>query len=216
MSDLKIDFLCFLYVAAEVFAGFLLGRYAGWKSEYVRKFIHILTSFIIIPAELYIKNPVYRLLVPFLFILINSFAVLTGLTGTLGLGRKGRKAGLVIYPVSVTVLVLLEICGVISPSSAICGTLIMGLGDGMAAVAGKLLGKHGYRVYGRYDKSLEGSLAMAFFTAAVLLTFTRMSILRALAVSLLVTLIENFSPSCVDNISVPVLSALLAELFSRL
>ncbi len=216
MSDFLIAVLCFLYVTAEVFAGFLLSHCAHWKSEYVRKFIHILTSFIIIPAEYCIENPVYRIAVPVLFIFINAFAVATDMIKGLGMKDKRRNLGLVLYPVSVSGVVLLEILGIITPESAVTGVLVMGLGDGLAAVVGTKWGRHGYTVYGKYHKSIEGSLAMAAVTAACALCFTKMSLPYALLLALIMSLVENLSPSTVDNVSVPFAAALLSELFSTL
>ncbi len=215
MSDIQICMLCFLYVTAEVFAGFLLSRYARWKSEYVRKFIHILTSLIIVPCEYSIQSPYWRPLVPAAFILINAFAVLSGLIGPLGIKDPKRNIGLVLYPVSVTAVVILESSGVISPSSAICGVLIMGCGDGSAAVVGTLCGKHGYTVYGKYHKSLEGSLAMAVVASAVVLIFTDMGIISALITGIVMAAVENLSPSSVDNVSVPLAAAFLVELLGK-
>ena len=216
MSDFSTDVLCFLYVTAEVFAGFLLSRYARWGSEYVRKFIHILTSFIIIPAEFSIESPVYRIAVPVLFIFINAFAVSTDMISALGMKDRKRNLGLVLYPVSVSAVVLLEILGVIGPGSAVSGVLIMGLGDGLAAVVGTKWGRHGYAVYGKYRKSIEGSLAMAMVTASCALFFTAMSLPYALLLALIMALVENLSPSTVDNVSVPLAAALLSEFFSSL
>ncbi len=216
MSDFHIGVLCFLYVTAEVFAGFLLSRFGHWKSEYVRKFIHILTSFIIIPAEYFIENPAFRIAVPVLFIFINAFAVATDMISGLGMKDRKRNLGLVLYPVSVAGVVLLEILGVIGRESTVTGVLVMGLGDGLAAVVGTKWGRHGYTVYGKYHKSVEGSLAMAAVTVTCALCFTTMSLPSSLLFALIMTLVENLSPSTVDNVSVPFAAALLSELFSTL
>ncbi len=215
MSDLQICILCFLYVTAEVFAGFLLSRFARWKSEYVRKFIHILTSLIIVPCEYCIGRPYWRPVIPAAFIFINAFAVLSDLIGPLGIKEAKRNIGLVLYPVSVTAVVLLESFGIISPSSAVCGVLIMGCGDGVAAVVGTLWGRHGYTVYGRWHKSLEGSLAMAVAASIIVLIFTELGIIPALIIGLVMTAVENLSPSSVDNVSVPLLAAFLVELLGK-
>ena len=215
MSDFQICILCFLYVTAEVFAGFLLSRFGRWRSEYVRKFIHILTSLIIVPCEYCIRSPYWRPVIPALFIAINAFAVLSGLIGPLGIRNPKRNIGLVLYPVSVTAVVLLESFGIIAASSAVCGVLIMGCGDGAAAVVGTLRGKHGYTVYGKYRKSLEGSLAMAVAASAIVLIFTDMGIIPALIIGLVMAAVENISPSSVDNVSVPLAAAFIVELFVK-
>ncbi len=215
MSDLIVCILCFLYVTAEVFAGFLLSRYAGWKSEYVRKFIHILTSLIIIPCEYCITDAFWRPVIPALFIFINAFAVLSGMIGPLGIKDPKRNIGLVLYPVSVTAVVLLEVFGVITSESAVSAVLIMGCGDGGAAVVGTMCGKHAYKMYGRYNKSIEGSAAMAVVAASVVLLFGNAGIWGAFTIGIVMTLVENFSPSSVDNVSVPLVAAFLVEYIAR-
>ena len=105
--------------------------------------------------------------------------------------------------------------GIIAASSAVCGVLIMGCGDGAAAVVGTLWGKHGYTVYGKYRKSLEGSLAMAVAASAIVLIFTDMGIIPALIIGLVMAAVENISPSSVDNVSVPLAAAFIVELFVK-
>lgn len=217
MSDLLIDILCFLYVTLEVFAGFLLWRYASWRSEGVRKFIHILTSLIIIPCEYCVTGPVYRIALPFAFIFINSFAVYTDMIKNLGLRDEKRNIGLILYPVSVTLVVVMEASGLISSSSAVCGVLMLGLGDGAAALVGTRWGRHTFTLYGGKSKrSLEGCLAMASVSVVVVLYFTDIPLVYAILIGIAASLIEAFSPSSVDNVSVPLLSAVIVELLERI
>lgn len=214
MSDSTIDILCFLYVTLEVFLGFLLYRYGKWRSEGVRKFIHILTSFIIIPCEMYVKSPWWRVALPFAFIFINLFAVCTNMIKDLGLRDEKRNTGLVLYPVGVTATVALEALSIISSESAIAGVLMLGLGDGMAALIGTRWGKHTFSVYGKSKRSLEGCTAMAMVSVMVVLLFTEMSLPYAIFTGIIVSLIEAFSPSSFDNITIPVLASLVVQFFS--
>lgn len=216
MSDFTIDILCFLYVTLEVFAGFLLYRYARWRSEGVRKFIHILTSFIIIPCEMYVSSPWFRTALPFAFIFINLFAVCTGMIKDLGLRDEKRNTGLVLYPVGVTAAVALEALGVVSPSSVIVGVLVLGLGDGMAALVGTRWGKHTFCVYGKFRRSLEGCFTLAAVSVIIILFFTEMSLPYAILLGITASVIEALSPSSVDNITLPVLTSLMVEVFHGL
>lgn len=213
MSDLTVDILCFLYVTLEVFLAYMLSRFASWKSESVRKFIHILTSLIIIPCIYCISSPLYKVLVPFAFIFINTSAVFSGMVKELGIEEKNRNIGLILYPVAVTALVLLEAEGVIKSESAVSGVLMLGLGDGLAALIGKKWGRHTFIVYGKSKRSLEGCFTMALVSAVILLFFSDMSLVYVIITALLVALTEAFSPSSFDNITVPFIGALLTELF---
>lgn len=213
MSDLTIDILCFLYVTLEVFTGFLLYRYAKWRSEGVRKFIHILTSFIILPCEMYVSSPWWRIALPFAFIFINLFAVYTNMIKDLGLRDEKRNIGLVLYPVGVTAVVVMETLSIISRESAIAGVLMLGLGDGMAALVGTRWGKHTFLVYNKSKRSIEGCIAMASASVLIVLLFTEVSLLYAIFIGLVAAVIEAFSPSSLDNISVPVLTSLVVEAF---
>lgn len=216
MSDLVIDILCFLYVTLEVFTGFLLYRFAKWRSEGVRKFIHILTSFIIIPCEYYVESPYYRVALPFAFIFINSFAVLSNMIEGLGMKDKKRNYGLILYPVAVTGVVLAEALGFVRAESAIAGVLMLGLGDGAAAIVGTRWGKHSYILYNKAKRSLEGSFTMALVSTVVVLFFTELTVPYAILCGVIVALIEAFSPSSIDNIAVPVAGTALVELFLHL
>ncbi len=213
VSDLTVDILCFLYVTLEVFSGFLLYRYAKWRSEAVRKFIHILTSLIIIPCQYCVTSPYYRVALPFVFIFINAFAVLTNMIESLGMKDKKRNYGLILYPVAVTAVVASEALGLIGAESAIAGVLMLGLGDGAAAVVGTRWGKHSYIVYNKSKRSLEGSFTMALVSTSVVLIFTSLSVPYAVLIGIIASLVEAFSPSSVDNIAVPLVGSALVELF---
>ncbi len=216
VSDLTVDILCFLYVTLLVFTGFLLYRYAKWRSEGVRKFIHILTSLIIIPCQYCVISPSYRVALPFVFIFINTFAVLSNMIEDLGMKDKKRNYGLILYPVAVTVVVAAEALGIIEAESAIAGTLMLGLGDGAAAIVGKMWGKHTYILYNGAKRSLEGSFTMALVSTSVVLIFTSLPLSYGLLIGIIAALVEAFSPSSIDNILVPVAGSAVVELFLHL
>lgn len=216
MSDLTIDILCFLYVTFLVFLGFIFNKFCHWKSEWVRKFIHIFTSLIIIPCVEYVSSPIYRVAVPFLFIFINLFAVFSDMISDLGMKDKERNIGLVLYPVAVFAVVSLEAAGMIGKESAISGILMMGLGDGLAALVGVRWGRHIFYVYNKGKRSLEGCITMAVVSSVIALIATDVSVVPALLIGIIASFIEAFSPPSFDNISVPVLTSLMVELFIRL
>jgi len=88
----------------------------------------------------------------------------------------------------------------------------MGYGDGLAAVVGKAFPRKPYRIFGA-GKSLTGNLTMLVVSFAVLaLLLVWQGIVPvlpvALGLSLLATLVEAVTPLGLDNLTVPLASAL--------
>lgn len=211
MSDCWIVFFCFLYITSEVFISFLLHRFFSLSSEGTRKLIHILTSFVIVPVELYVQSSFWKMLCPLLFIFINAFSCISKMVEKLGMTDKKRYIGLILYPIAVTAIVLLECFSIIGKEAAICGVLVMGIGDGGAGYIGTMYGKHSYYVYKKNKKSLEGDIALALATSTVVLLFSPLTVLEAILISFVVVAFENISPSYFDNIILPLVSAFLVE-----
>uniref|UniRef100_UPI0030D99273 diacylglycerol/polyprenol kinase family protein n=1 Tax=Cyanothece sp. BG0011 TaxID=2082950 RepID=UPI0030D99273 len=92
----------------------------------------------------------------------------------------------------------------------------MAWGDGMAAIIGQKFGQHSYQLLG-VKKSWEGSLTMmgvSFFITSVILLWVNEPIIKVAIVSLIVSLaamgLEAFSKLGIDNLTVPLGSAVLA------
>ena len=94
--------------------------------------------------------------------------------------------------------------------------MIMGLGDGMAAIVGTKWGKHKYRLSKSGSKSLEGTLAMMIASFLVVYYLTPGGFLVSFVVALAASALENISPSGVDNATVPIISSILLEALCRL
>lgn len=215
-GDLFALMLSFLYVAAIVLFAFFAYWRLKWKGESVRKFIHILTScwvFILIYA---MESPFCMMLGPVLFIFINGFFVYGGYGVLLGMGNRKRDFGLVYYPISLLILVILYWQSVISSGAVVTGVLVMGWGDGLAALVGSKWGKHRYKVYHRWEKSAEGSLAMVIVSFMIAIIFGGLSPLSAFFLALVATALESLTPLGFDNITVPLLTALLTEVLCLL
>ncbi|MBQ0070673.1 MAG: hypothetical protein KBS81_02245, partial [Spirochaetales bacterium] len=212
MNDIIVIVCCGVYVLLEAAVAFCCYRFFHWRSESVRKFIHIMTANLMYPIT-YISVTFWgRVFGPILFIALNAIASYPGLGKQLGMTDKKRHIGLVIYPFSVLVLTLLNIYGLMGAGSAMAGVFIMGWGDGFAALVGTKLGKHKYTVFGKYHKSVEGTVTKAVMSLiAVLLFAPTVPFWGALVVAILASVIENVSPSGIDNLSVPVLSAIFTE-----
>ena len=92
----------------------------------------------------------------------------------------------------------------------------MGLGDGMAALVGTKWGKHKYKVLKVGEKSVEGTFSMFMASFLVVYAISPCGVVISLFVALFSSLVENISPSGVDNATVPILSSLLLEVLCRL
>jgi phytol kinase len=129
----------------------------------------------------------------------------------------GRKSlGTLFYAISIGILATCFWQN--SPQYTVIGILVMAWGDGMAAIVGQRLGKHTYQVF-EITKSWEGSLAMAIasfvVSVAILLSVEGNSWqvwLISLAVAIISTVLEAFSKLGIDNLTVPLGSALLCFL----
>lgn len=127
--------------------------------------------------------------------------------------EAGHGLGLVYYAIAWMILAYLffdhkEIIAI--------GILAMSYGDGFASVIGMKYGKHTYTIFDD-TKSLEGSIAMFFFTLLLFIialfyyqiTFTFILILSLVGISIVTTFVEGCTPKGLDNLSVPFITAFL-------
>ncbi len=208
--------LSFVYIGLLAAIGFVLYRYLKVRAEGVRKFIHIMTSLWIFLVEYKIENPYLKLVGPFLFIFLNGVFSFSGLSAILGMNDRRRDNGLIYYPLSIFILVLCQNIGYLNRDSVIAAVLVMGFGDGFAALIGTRFGKSKYFVYGKYKKSKEGTITMFLVSLAVVCIFTELHLYYALLVAFAAALLENITPLGLDNLSVPIAVAMLSEVLCSL
>ena len=195
MSDSLSILISFCYMAAAIALCLLLDRAFSVPREIVRKLLHLLSSLWVILMVYGFEGAVARALGPLLFIIINA---------VFAYRREGRlDSGLVTFPVSLLIISLLFSFGYVSADTAISSILVLGCGDGAAAVTGYFLHKTG--------KSIEGSLSMFLVSSVVLLLFSPLALLWCIIVSIAVTVAERITPSGLDNLTVPLTCALLME-----
>ena len=199
-----------VFVMTTVGMAFLMYRIFHFKGETVRKFIHITVSnwvFILIYG---FDTLSYAVTGPILFIMINTAFVYGGFGEYLGMGDRKRDNGLIYFPITLLILTLCCYRGIISSSSVILGVLAMGYGDGLAALIGSRVGRHKYRAFGA-TKSYEGSAVMVItvFIIAVLLGYP---VWAGLIIAFVSALLESVTPLGLDNLTVPIITALLGEL----
>ena len=183
--------------------------------EGARKFIHIGVSNWWILAMLFFngENAIwYAIVPPITFILLNYYSYKTNLIKSMERSGNGNL-GTVYFPISLLILVIFTFGIINKPEIGAIGILVLGYGDGLAAVIGKAYGKRKLV----NNKSLEGSLTMLFASLIVVVLVLLLTgyglvtaLLIAVVISIASTLIELYTPKGLDNLSVPLFSSLLA------
>lgn len=187
--------------------------------ELVRKVVHIgagnvilLAWWLSIPGWVGIAASIVFSIITFLS---YQFPILPSINGV---GRK--SLGTFFYAVSIGVLI--ACFWKQNPHYAALGVLVMTWGDGLAALIGQRFGKHSYKLWDM-QKSWEGSLTMAVVSytvsSLILLTVegnTWQIWLISLVVALLATGLEAFSKFGIDNLTVPLGSAMAGFALSQL
>jgi phytol kinase len=211
----------FGFIGVIVGSGFFMARSKSVKPEFIRKFIHIGVSnwwFLLLWG---FDNIWFALVGPVFFIVANTIAVFTGFADVLGISDRRRNYGLIYYPISLLLLVAAGFLEILPFWACGIGVFAMGYGDGFAAVFGKKWGHSG--VNGKPGgKTLVGSIVMFAITFLVVVGFSLGYNLQGLwslhwwlgvmVVALGSALLEAFTPSGFDNISVPLGTALIAAL----
>lgn len=210
--------LSFGFIGVVVGIGVLMSRSEKISAEVVRKFIHIAVSnwwFILLVSFDTLGQAIIG---PIFFILANGAAVFTGLADVLGEKDLKRNLGLVYFPISLLILVILAFTNTIPLWASTIGVFVMGYGDGLAALLGSYYGKK--KLFGK--KSYVGSIVVFVVTFIVILLaslyfkvgnpLTGTWIIRTLIISILATIIELFTPTGLDNLTLPIGVALISSL----
>lgn len=202
------------WVFLIILIAWLVSRFTPAQPEIIRKIVHIGTGNVILLAW-WFHIPAYVGI---------SAAILAGLISIMsyfvpilsGINSVGRHSlGTFFYAVSIGILVG-YFWYLHKPEYAALGILIMAWGDGLAALIGQRFGKHKYYLFG-VNKSWEGSLTMtvvSYLVSVIILLAARGSSwqiwLVSALVSILAALLESVSFWGIDNLTVPIGSAILA------
>ncbi|MGD8114691.1 MAG: diacylglycerol/polyprenol kinase family protein [Sphaerochaetaceae bacterium] len=206
----------FAFIGIVVAIGFLMAYSKKFSPEVVRKFIHIAVSNWWILLLIFFDSLQTAVVGPVVFIFINAAAVYSKFADKLGVRDWKRNLGLVYFPVSLLIIVILTYTEMIPFWAGTIGVFAMGYGDGLAALIGYSCGKRKIM----HDKSLVGSAVMFIVTAVLILIVGFVYglagssffsfLLFTIVISVFLTLIELFTPWGLDNITVPIGGALLS------
>lgn len=188
-------------------------------SEVARKVVHIGVSNWFFIYYFVFETDIWPIIGLVLFTIMNAAMNVTGLLKTMmGQENKKRNWGLVEYPISIIILLVLKMCGVgdaVALGSAILG---MGYGDGLASLVGMAVKSK--RLNHMTKKTYAGSVTMLLVTFIVTLAmkmaighvaFSQAALVACLA-AVVATVVEAITPFGMDNISVPVVIYLIVGL----
>jgi phytol kinase len=182
----------FAFVFGVIFLAKFMARFG---KEASRKTVHILVSNWWLLAMVFFNQPLWAAIVPACFVVLNylsyRYKIFVVMERTEGKGDLGT----VYYALSLLILSLLTFGPGRNPVVGAAGILIMGYGDGLAALIGKRFSIGRYKIFGS-TKSMAGNLTMLVVSFAVLMvlliaTGAGASLwLIALGVALVATLVE--------------------------
>lgn len=175
--------------------------------ETSRKFIHIMLCNWWFIAMYFFDNWIWAAFVPATFVVINFISYKKNLIGVMERERSEEEGlGTVYYAITLLILAITTFA-MKRPELGLLPVLIMGYGDGMAAVVGKTIPSKKYKV-GKTTKTIAGSLTMfiiSFITLALSFWVLGISfgLVKALVMAIILTLLEGIAGKGTDNLLVP-------------
>jgi len=198
----------YAYVALVLALGERIRTWRGYPVEFTRKVIHIGVGMWAVFTPLVFADAAWAVVPPLSFVVVNYLSLRLKIFKAME--RDDGGLGTVYFPITFSLLVYLFWD---MPAVFVGGIMVMTWGDALAAVVGRAWGRRKYVLLGA-TRSLEGSLTMflvSFLAVAVtLLGFGVEGILvPALVTALAGTAVEAVSVGGTDNLTVPVVSALI-------
>lgn len=182
--------------------------------EASRKFIHIALSNWWLIAMFLFDNVIALSIVPLSFVVINYLSYKKDLISVMERNEEEKDGlGTVYYAISLLVLSIFTIGVINKPAIGLCSCLIMGYGDGLAAIIGRKVKSLKYNI-GNTTKSLAGSATMFVVSLLIISVFlgiihTDMCLLKAILIAIVATITEAISVKGTDNLTVPLITCLL-------
>lgn len=207
----SILYVGIIIVSAKVF------EKAGKEAS--RKYIHIMLSNWWIIAMVFFDNMFWAAAAPAIFVVINYLSYKKGIIKVMerdSSDENKESLGTVYYALSLLILALITFGPLNNPILGLCGILVMGYGDGLAAVIGQAVKSKEFIISGN-KKSIAGSLTMFCVTLIIFVGFLVYSnseyvAIKSILVAILMTIVEAVSIKGTDNLTVPLITSLLALL----
>ena len=182
--------------------------------EASRKFIHIMLCNWWFIAMYFFDNVICASIVPLSFVVINYISYKKNLISVMERDEQDKDGlGTVYYALSLFILSIFTFGIIKRPEVGLCAILIMGYGDGLAAIIGRSIKSLPYKIC-ETKKTLAGSITMmiiSFIVVAIFLGSINANLwwLKAILLAISVTVLEAVSIKGTDNITVPIFAALL-------
>ncbi|ERI90041.1 phosphatidate cytidylyltransferase [Clostridiales bacterium oral taxon 876 str. F0540] len=204
--------ISFIFTFLLILLSTILGKIKILSNEGTRKFIHIGVSNWWLIAMYYFNSKFYASIVPVVFIVINYISYRFNVIKAMERNGGKNDLGTVYFPISLFILVLISFSKLSHPYVGALGVLVMGYGDGLAAVVGKKIKSRKFYIAGN-EKSIAGTMTMlivSFITIFIILSIysTGNVVLQSLILSCFATALEGVTPFGLDNLTVPILTSL--------
>lgn len=160
----------------------------------------------------WIKSPLIASIGPAAFIILNWLSIRANAFKGMNNEESRHNYGTVYFPISLLILVLTSWYGLLPKWVAGTGILVLGWGDGLAALVGEGVASPSDKVFG-WRKSMAGTMAMFLSSSLVILIMIQIfdpqvplqiALIRSIGTGLLAAYLEVFSPFGIDNLTVPV------------
>ena len=192
------------------------GLFSKASKEASRKFIHIMLANWWIIAMIFFDNIWIAGILPALFIIINyasyKFDIIKSMERDDDSGEE-KTLGTVFYAVSLLIVVMLCFGFFKNTIIGLVGILVMGYGDGFAAIAGKSIKSKEFSILGG-KKSLAGCSTM-FIISLIIISCTlayfnvQFWYIKSIIIAIVATIFEAISVKGTDNLTVPILTTLM-------
>ncbi len=208
----------YLFVFSVLGAASLLLAFGKISPFVTRKVVHIGVSNWWILAMFFFTRPGVALIGPVSFIIINYISYRKHIFAAMEHEIPRKNLGTIYFPVSLAIMVLLTFQGPMPKSAGAAAILVLGYGDGLAAVIGNARsGKSRSIPLLHQKKTVAGSGTMFVVSFAVLLIIrallagglTAPDLLPIIIISVAVTIVEAVTPFGLDNITIPLVSGFL-------
>jgi phytol kinase len=217
-SDFASLLIAFGYVVALIALSEILRRLFRVPVYITRKIVHVGVGMSAIALKIVFREWYIAVIGPIVFILVNYVSYRTNFFRGIEMGELGQL-GTVYFPLSFVILTPF-----LWSNPAILAASMMPLtwGDAAAAMLGVHFGAHKFTLLAQ-TSSVEGMIAMFFFslvgTFFALVLFgqlDRFSLLLSLGTAFATTIVEALSPHGIDNLTVPLTSAVVLSTLGAL
>lgn len=216
MNNIAGILLSFVFILGVLGIAQLLLRRTELSASLTRKIVHISVAHWWFIAMVFFDSLAAALVGPVVFTIVNYLSYRFGIFKAMEHEDRRKNLGTIYFPISLIVLVTMSFTGWMPVYVAGIGVLVMGYGDGFASIIGERYGSHsawlratGKSVAGTATMFIASFVAVAVFLLAV---GAEQSVLHLLVASAstaaLAAAVELVTPFGLDNLSVPISSAL--------